>query len=54
MFKVRIVYKPATIEAKVFENGMEVREYSTYKEAKECIDNYAELSIVDHVHFVNE
>ena len=53
MTKVRIVYKPNTIEAQVFENGTEMREYRNLEDAQKCINNYEKLDIVAHVHFVD-
>ena len=53
MTKVRIVYKPGTIESKVFENGMEIREYAKVEDAMECLRNYAELACVAHVHYAD-
>ena len=53
-YKVRIVFKKDSGEYFFHENGIMLREYDTYKEAKDCIDSYWELPIVEHAHFVDE
>lgn len=53
MMKVRIVYKEGTVEAQIFENATEIREYSNRKDAEQCVANYSRLSIVEHVHFID-
>ena len=53
MMKVRIVYKEGTVEAQIFENATEIREYSKCKDAERCVENYSRLSIVEHVHYID-